>query len=208
MGKAKKAIVLTFLCILVLAFPVYISWAATTAGTNFYLPIINKAELPTATNTLPPPTPTNTLPPPTATNTQSPPTATNTQSPPTPTNTESPPTPTWTTEPPHNTGNVVITTIFYDGSGQNEPDEYVEIRNDDAFPIQLANWTLRDDANHIFTFPSFVIQQGQVCRVYTNQDHPESCGFNYHSGSAIWNNTGDCGYLRDSANTLIDQYCY
>jgi hypothetical protein len=110
--------------------------------------------------------------------------------------------------PPPITGNVQITSIFYDGSGTSEPDEYVVIKNMDMSPIQLNNWTLRDEANHVFTFPSYVIQPNQECRVYTNQDHPESCGFNYHNGAAIWNNTGDCGYLRDSSSTLIDEYCY
>jgi hypothetical protein len=113
-----------------------------------------------------------------------------------------------TTPPPHNTGNITITTIFYDGTGQNEPDEYVQIRNDDTFSIQLQNWTLRDQANHTFYFPNFIMIPGQVCRVYTNQVHPEWCGFSYGSGTAIWNNTGDCAYLRDSAAALVDQYCY
>ena len=112
------------------------------------------------------------------------------------------------TSAPASSGNVVITTIFYDGAVSQEPDEYVEIRNDDTRTIQLQSWTLRDIANHLYTFPSFVMQPGQVCRVYTNQSHPESCGFNYGSGLAIWNNTGDCAYLRDSLSTLIDDYCY
>ena len=129
----------------------------------------------------------------------------------TPTPTLSPtlsPTPGLTITPPPITGNIVITNIFYNGSGNTEPDEYVEIRNNDTFPIQLANWTLRDQANHIFTFPNFIIQVNQVCRIYTNQSHPEWCGFNYGYGTAIWNNTGDCGYLRNSNSTLIDDYCY
>ena len=37
--------------------------------------------------------------------------------------------------------------------------------------VQLANWTLSDAANHVFTFPSFQIQPNQTCRVYTNEDH-------------------------------------
>jgi hypothetical protein len=49
---------------------------------------------------------------------------------------------------------------------------------------------------------------GKVGRVYTNEYHPEWCGFNYGSGSAIWNNTGDTAYLRDDVGTLIDQYSY
>lgn len=106
------------------------------------------------------------------------------------------------------TGNVQIISIFYDGSGDYEPDEYVVIQNKDANPIQLQNWTLRDIANHIYTFPSFVIQPNQTCRVYTNQSHPETCNFNYGSGTAIWNNSGDTAYLRNSANILIDTYSY
>jgi hypothetical protein len=85
----------------------------------------------------------------------------------------------------------------------------VEIRNEGSNPIQLAGWTLRDEAEHVFTFPSFEMLPGQVCRVYTNEDHPEWCGFNYRfTGSAIWNNGGDCGYLRDEETELVDQYCY
>ncbi len=112
------------------------------------------------------------------------------------------------TQGPAVTGNVSIIAIFADGAGSSEPNEYVEIRNDDTRPIQLQNWTLRDIANHVYTFPSFVMQPLQVCRVYTNQNHPEYCSFNYGSGSAIWNNTGDTAYLRDTVGTLIDTYSY
>ena len=129
-----------------------------------------------------------------------------TNTPPPPTNT--PPPPTNTPLPPATTGNVVIVDIFYDGSGHQEPDEHVDIRNDDTQPIQLNGWTLRDEANHVYTFPNFIMEPGQACRIYTNEYHPEWCGFNYGSGSAIWNNGGDCAYLRDGVGTLIDTYCY
>ena len=126
------------------------------------------------------------------------------------------PTPTPTSRPMGTTpipysdpGNIVITSIFYDGvQGPAEPDEYVEIRNDDTQSIQLSGWTLRDEANQVFTFPSHVMEPGQVCRVYTNAYYSESCSFSYGSSSAIWNNSGDCAYLQDSAGTLIDTYCY
>jgi hypothetical protein len=103
---------------------------------------------------------------------------------------------------------IVITAIFYDGLKQNEPDEYVEIRNEDAFSVQLSHWTLRDAADHVFTFPDFVIQPGQVCRIYTDENHLEWCGFNYGRSSPVWNNAGDCAYIRDYSNTPIDEYCY
>ncbi len=175
MVRGKKPVILASLCILILAFPIYVTWAASAAGHSFYLPIINKAKSSTATYSTVYPTVI------------------------VPTNTPQPP----------NTGNIIITNIIYEGSGQNEPDEYVDIRNIEPYGIQLSNWTLRDNANHVFTFPSFSILPNQTCRVYTNQDHPEYCGFNYGSGNPIWNNSGgDCAYLRDASDALIDEYCY
>jgi hypothetical protein len=105
--------------------------------------------------------------------------------------------------------NVKITNIYYDGAGNNEPDEYVEIRNNGSQAVDLTGWTLRDKANHVFTFPSFNFEPGQTCRIYTDEDHPESCGFSFHfKSSAIWNNGGDCAYLRDGTGAEKDQFCY
>jgi len=96
------------------------------------------------------------------------------------------PTPISTQQPPIISGNIQITTIFFDGVVSiDEPDEYVEIKNFDNRSIQVEGWTLRDIANHIFTFPNFVMAPNQVCRVYTNQNHPEFCSFNYGSSQAI-----------------------
>jgi hypothetical protein len=74
---------------------------------------------------------------------------------PTPTQTQTSP------APPATTGLVEIRDIFFDPPGSEEGGEYVIIENDESFPIQLLNWTLRDEANHVFTFPSFVIQPNQ-----------------------------------------------
>ena len=45
---------------------------------------------------------------------------------------------------------------------------------------------------------------GQVCQVYTNLWNASACNFNYQSRQAIWNNTGDCAYLRDSAGADVE----
>lgn len=52
------------------------------------------------------------------------------------------------------------------------------------------------------------MQPGQECRVYTNEVHPETCGFNFHSGKALWNNQGDCGRPFDANGTIASEYCY
>lgn len=100
--------------------------------------------------------------------------------------------------------------IFYDGvEGRQEPDEYVEIANGGSSPVDLAGWTLQDESGKTFRFPSYQIQPGETCRIYTNQDSPEYCGFSFkHSGSAIWNNGGDCAMLKNNAGQVIDEKCY
>lgn len=148
-----------------------------------YLPLVNVAP-----NT-PTPTPTQT-----ATFT---PTATKT---PTQTTTPTPSTtPTGTATP---LPNIQIIDIQPSGS------EYVAIQNQGSQAVQLQGWTLRDSAQHVFIFPNYLIQPGQTCRIYTDENHPEWCGFNYASGSPIWNNDGDCGYLRNATGQEADSYCY
>jgi competence protein ComEC len=163
---------------------------------QLFLPIVLKNySIPTT----PPPsqTPTLTLTPtPTSTTT---PTATHT-----PTSTPTF-TPTSTSIP-----NVQITYIFYDGVVPNvESDEYAEVTNLGSGSVDLAGWRLNaGDPGQDFWFPSFLMSPGQSCRVYTNENHPEHCGFNYGRGSAIWSNSGDCGYLYNSIGELVDTYCY
>ena len=107
-------------------------------------------------------------------------------------------------------GNVVIVDIFYNGVvSDKEPDEFVEIRNDDIRDIQLNDWSLYDEADHRFKFPEYVIAPGETCRIYTNEIHPESCGFSfYFDKSAIWNNGGDCATLVNANGDLVVQKCY
>lgn len=144
-----------------------------------YLPLVQVA-LPTPTPTL---------------------TATPTKTP-TPTATIPIPTVTPTNSPTSAPPNIQIIDVQPTGS------EYVEIQNQGAQAVQLLNWTLRDQANHVFTFPAFLIQPGQKCRIYTDETHPDTCGFNYGSGSSIWNNDGDCAFLRDQQDQPIDTFCY
>jgi len=105
---------------------------------------------------------------------------------------------------------IVIGTIHYRGEIKpNEPDEYCEIRNDGPEAVDLAGWRLNAGSDgQDLTFPSFLIQPGQVCRVYTDQVHRETCGLSFHSPGALWNNGGDCARLYDAGGTLVAQSCY
>ena len=124
--------------------------------------------------------------------------------PPTPTAT---PLPTSTPVPP---ANVQITYIFYDGVVPIvESDEYAEITNQGASAVNLQGWRLNAGGpGQDFYFPRFMLNPGQSCRIYTNEFHPEHCGFNFERGSALWKNSGDCGYLYDDIGALMSEYCY
>jgi hypothetical protein len=105
---------------------------------------------------------------------------------------------------------VRITYIRYDGDVPRvESDEYAVIENLGGSPVNLKGWRLNaGDPGQDFTFPDFELQPGRQCRVYTNEYHPEYCGFSFGSGKAIWNNEGDCGHLYDANGAEVSTYCY
>jgi hypothetical protein len=65
-----------------------------------------------------------------------------------------------------------------------------------------------DDTGQDFFFSDFVLQPGQSCRIYTNEHHPESGGFSFGSGKALWANSGECGHLFDASGAEVSTYCY
>ena len=105
---------------------------------------------------------------------------------------------------------VVIERIFFDGIvKQVESDEYATISNVGPSPVDVTGWRLNAGApGQDFVFPNHILEPGQSCRVYTNEDHPEHCGFSFRSREALWNNNGDCGKLFNSEGQLVDEYCY
>ncbi|MBP8003208.1 MAG: thermonuclease family protein [Chloroflexi bacterium] len=107
-------------------------------------------------------------------------------------------------------GAVVISYVFYDGQvTQVESDEYAEITNQGGSSVNLGGWRLNaGDAGQDFWFPAFELAPGQSCRVYTNEVHPETCGFSFDYGRAIWANSGECGYLYDQSGIEVSRYCY
>jgi micrococcal nuclease len=112
------------------------------------------------------------------------------------------------TPTPLTTGPMLIGLVVNRGSPWQEPDEFVEVLNDGTEPIQLKGWTLSDEQNHVFTFPSFVLGPGQHCRVYTNLYRPTTCGFSFFRESPIWDDFAECAYLKDPLGETISIYCY
>ena len=103
---------------------------------------------------------------------------------------------------------IKIRSIIYDapGADHEKPNgEWVELVNEGSTAVDLAGFTLKDGANHIFTFPATYLEAGLVLRVYSGQGqnrvHELYWGL---EGDAVWNNGGDTAYLRDAGGRLVD----
>jgi hypothetical protein len=106
---------------------------------------------------------------------------------------------------------VVIVEIAFDGAvKRTESDEYVVVGNEGSETADISGWRLHaDDRGQEFVFPEgTVLQPGQTVRVYTNEVHPETGGYSFESGSAIWNNRGDTGRLFDQGGVLVSSFAY
>lgn len=103
---------------------------------------------------------------------------------------------------------VWIQEINFNPPGRDVDSEYLVIRNDTAAAVGMLNWTLRDAANHVFTFPSFVLQTGSSVKVWTKVGVNDAVNLFWGSNAAVWNNTGDTAVLRDQHGAEVARYAY
>ncbi len=107
-------------------------------------------------------------------------------------------------------GPVQIDYIFFNGvKGSNEPDEFVEIANKEAQPVNMDGWVLHDIyGGQEFTWHGYTLQGQARIRVYTNDKHPDSGGFSFSSNNAIWTNKGDAAELLDASGNVVSAFSY
>jgi ABC-type multidrug transport system fused ATPase/permease subunit len=101
-----------------------------------------------------------------------------------------------------------ITYVEYDPPEDDVRGEFVKIVNSGRTAADMANWTLCDEANHRFMFPTFILRPGAYVRVWTKDGANTVTDLYWGTAQAVWNKTGDCAYLRDSAGRLIATYRY
>ncbi|MBP8056851.1 MAG: lamin tail domain-containing protein [Chloroflexi bacterium] len=180
------------------AFVVLLIFGLSTTNTAYgqLTPTI-PAYLPFIAN--PPPTPTFTL---TPTPTRTPTATATTANTPTPSRT---PTRTPTSPPP---ANVRIIHITYDPPGIDLDGEFVRIKNIGGTAATLTNWTLRDLAAHVYTFPAFTLPAGGEVQVWVKSGSNNATNLFWGLELAIWNNTGDTAELRNAGGTVISTCTY
>jgi micrococcal nuclease len=105
---------------------------------------------------------------------------------------------------------LTITNIHYEGAEKpKEPDEYVVIENSGEEAMSLKGYTLSDEAEKIYNFSDITLEVGDSVKIYTGCGEDKSEELYWcHTQSAIWNNTGDTAYLKNSKGGLVDEYNY
>ncbi len=203
-SKPASLLLKTLLAIL-LGMGVIIIARASLLSNNYFPLIMHQEITETATPSLTPtpsatPTPTGTItitvtPTRTPTVTGTLPTATQTRT----------PTPTRTLVP-----GVFIVDIEY--APETHPlDEYVEIRNQTGEFIPMEGWTLRDENQNVFTFPHFSLDPWAEIKVWTKAGilDPRNLYWGRTDPTdPVWNDYGDCAYLRTTESKLMDSECY
>ena len=110
--------------------------------------------------------------------------------------------------PASGTRNIRIFGILFNPPGSEPQGEFLLIQNDRTVAVDLAGWTLRDLADHVFTFPAFTLAPGHDVRVWTGIGMNDPGNLFWGRRQAIWNNTGDVAMLRDAAGTEISRFAY
>jgi hypothetical protein len=109
---------------------------------------------------------------------------------------------------------VKIYKVYYDSPGTDSRTntslnaEYVVLKNMTTSSRSITGWTVRDAAGHIYKFGTLSIPAGKTVTLHTGKGTNSSTHRYWGSGSYIWNNDRDTGYLRNSAGTLIHSCAY
>ena len=86
--------------------------------------------------------------------------------------------------------------------------EWVQLHNRSGSSINLANWTLRDKAGHIFKFGSYTIKPYGYVTIHTGKGTGTKTDRYWNRAWYVWNNTGDTAILKNQNGTVIDQCSY
>ncbi len=99
-----------------------------------------------------------------------------------------------------------ITRIEYDPEGndrENLNDEWIEIS---GYGTEITGWTVSDAANHVYTFPEFIIY-GKV-KIHTGSGKDSSTELYWNMKTPVWNNDGDTATLKNRNGDTISIYEY
>ena len=129
-----------------------------------------------------------------------------------PSTTASPATTESTTEQTADAGSFSIVEVHEDAPGddnENPNGEYVVFENDGAEPLDLGGWTVTDEADHEYVFPTgFDLGPGERVTLYTGTGTDTATELYWGMERAVWNNGGDTVTVRDDSGSVVAQEAY
>jgi micrococcal nuclease len=87
--------------------------------------------------------------------------------------------------------------------------EWIEIANQGQQPVAMQGYTLKDEANHIYTFGNFTLQPETSVNLYSGQGQDTATELYWGLvDESVWNNGSDAAFLRDAQGSLVDTFAY
>lgn len=105
---------------------------------------------------------------------------------------------------------VAIGDVQYNAPGndnENLTEEWVEVVNGGNATVDLAGWTLSDEAGHTYAFPdgnASTLAPDASLKVRTGSGNDTATDLYWGRDRAVWNNGGDTATLRDAAGNRVD----
>ncbi|HIH09446.1 MAG TPA: hypothetical protein HA254_02140 [Candidatus Diapherotrites archaeon] len=111
---------------------------------------------------------------------------------------------------------LTVTYLHYDAAGNdnyNLNDEYATFKNSCNYPVNMANWTIKDNSSsNAYQISSFTAQSGTSFTLYTGSGTNTDTKLYWQRTSgeyqAVWNNSGDTLYFRDNQGNIVLTYSY
>jgi hypothetical protein len=109
---------------------------------------------------------------------------------------------------------VKIVKIYYDSPGSDTRTnasingEYFVLKNTTSTSRSLTRWTVRDLANHVYTFGTFTLGAGKTVTVHTGKGANTAANRYWGLGSYVWNNDTDRATLKSPAGTTVHACAY
>jgi len=108
-------------------------------------------------------------------------------------------------------GCITIVDFHYDAKGndnENLNDEYVILKNNCNFSVDITGWEIKDESTNIYKFKKFSLKPGGDVTLHSGLGSDSSKDLYWNSKNAIWNNDGDTLFLRNFAGQLVLNQSY
>lgn len=108
-------------------------------------------------------------------------------------------------------GPVAVASVTADAPGDDNENlnaEYVVLENVGEGPVDLAGWTVRDEAGHTYTFGTLTLGAGDSVTLHTGSGTDTATDVYWGRTGAVWNNDGDVVTVETPDGSVVARHRY